>query len=77
MSSVALQNLWAYIQSLSLNKENREWLAGKLTEPQSYDVMPCTFTDEEWKEEVRLSEEEGYASEEEVKKFFEAWEIAK
>ena len=28
-----LNNLWSYIQGMSLKKKDREWLAGKLLEP--------------------------------------------
>ncbi len=30
-----LNNLWTYIQGMSLNKKDREWLANKLLEPTS------------------------------------------
>ena len=30
---MALNNLWSYIQGMSLKKKDREWLAGKLLEP--------------------------------------------
>ena len=30
---MALNNLWSYIQGMSLTKKDREWLAGKLLEP--------------------------------------------
>lgn len=33
MTAVALNNLWTYIQGMSLKKKDREWLAGKLLEP--------------------------------------------
>ena len=33
MTAVALNNLWTYIQGLSLKRKDREWLAGKLIEP--------------------------------------------
>lgn len=39
MATVATHNLWAYIESLSLSKRDRSWLAGKLLEP-TYDVDP-------------------------------------
>ena len=32
MTTVALNNLWSYIQGMSLKKKDREWLAGKLLE---------------------------------------------
>ncbi len=32
MTSVAMNNLWTYIQGLNLSARNRTWLAEKLTE---------------------------------------------
>ena len=37
--------------------------------------MPCVFTDEEFEEEVRLSEESGYATEEDLKRVFGKWNL--
>lgn len=33
MTTVALNNLWTYLEGLSLKHKDREWLAGKLLEP--------------------------------------------
>ncbi len=33
MTTAALNNLWTYINGLSLKKKDREWLANKLFEP--------------------------------------------
>ena len=33
MTAFALNNLWSYLQGLSLAKSDREWLASKLIEP--------------------------------------------
>ena len=33
MTTVQLNNLWSYIQGMSLKKKDREWLASKLLEP--------------------------------------------
>ena len=33
MTTVAMNNLWTYIQGLSLSQRNRNWLADKLVEP--------------------------------------------
>jgi hypothetical protein len=33
MTAMALNNLWSYIQGMSLKKKDREWLASKLLEP--------------------------------------------
>lgn len=38
MTALALNNLWTYIQGLSLSLKDREWLAGKLIEPTADDV---------------------------------------
>jgi len=38
MTTFALNNLWTYIQGLSLKQKEREWLASKLIEPQSDDA---------------------------------------
>ena len=33
MNTIALDNLWSYLQGLSLSKKDRKWLADKLIEP--------------------------------------------
>lgn len=33
MTTFALNNLWAYLQGLSLSQSDREWLANKLIMP--------------------------------------------
>lgn len=38
MTTVALNNLWTYIEGLSLKRKDREWLAGKLLEPKAGDA---------------------------------------
>ncbi|MBP5478778.1 MAG: hypothetical protein J6Y15_05385 [Bacteroidaceae bacterium] len=38
MTALALNNLWTYIESLSLKRKDREWLAGKLLEPTAEDT---------------------------------------
>jgi hypothetical protein len=38
MTTVALQNLWTYINGLSLKRKDREWLANKLLEPTEVDA---------------------------------------
>ena len=38
MTTIQLNNLWTYIQGMSLKKNDREWLAGKLLEPTADDV---------------------------------------
>ena len=37
MTSFALNNLWTYLQGLSLSQEDREWLANKLI--MDYDII--------------------------------------
>ena len=39
MTTFALNNLWTYIEGLSLKQKDREWLAGKLLEP-THDANP-------------------------------------
>ena len=38
MTTIQLNNLWTYIQGMSLKKKDREWLAGKLLEPTTDDA---------------------------------------
>jgi len=38
MTTVALNNLWTYLQGLKLSKKDREWLADKLIEPTADDA---------------------------------------
>lgn len=38
MTAVQLNNLWSYIQGMSLKKKDRDWLAGKLLEPTADDA---------------------------------------
>ena len=38
MTTVALNNLWTYIEGLSLKQKDREWLASKLLEPKADDA---------------------------------------
>ncbi len=48
MATVVTNKLWAYIESLSLSKSDRIWLAGKLLEPtldaDPYEVSPSGDT---------------------------------
>lgn len=37
MTTVAMNNLWAYIKGLSLTKSNRKWLADRLINPTADD----------------------------------------
>ena len=38
MTSTALNNLWTYLNGLSLKRKDREWLANKLLEPTEVDA---------------------------------------
>ena len=38
MSTVALNNLWTYIESMGLSARNRKWLADRLIEPSKADI---------------------------------------
>lgn len=38
MTTVALNNLWTYINGLSLRQKDRKWLASKLLEPTEVDA---------------------------------------
>ena len=44
MTTIALNNLWSYLQGLALTKKDREWLVGKLQEPNyrvdHYEISP-------------------------------------
>ena len=48
MATSATNKLWAYIESLSLSKRDRNWLAGKLLEPahdaDPYEISPSGDT---------------------------------
>ena len=50
MTTFALNNLWAYLQGLSLSQSDREWLAKKL-------IMPKEKEDELSAEEPLLPQE--------------------
>ena len=39
MSTLSVNKLWAFIESLALSQSDRNWLAGKLLEP-AYQVDP-------------------------------------
>ena len=53
MNTVAMNNLWTYLQGLSLTAENKKWLSERLIEPKAVD-MPV-MTDEEIKEGLNLA----------------------
>ncbi|MBQ8655612.1 MAG: surface protein [Prevotella sp.] len=39
MNAVSMNNLWSYLQGLSLTASNRKWLAEKLIETPEKDIM--------------------------------------
>lgn len=53
MNTVAMNNLWTYLQGLSLTAKNKKWLSERLLEPKAVD-MPV-MTDEEIKEGLNLA----------------------
>ena len=57
MNAVSLNNLWTYIQGLSLTASNRKWLAEKLIEPDT-NVPPVLQTWEEAMSDLDESEKE-------------------
>ena len=60
MTTVALNNLWTYINGLSLKQKDRNWLAGKLLEP--------TEVDAETKRQQEFFKESLYRALDEVKR---------
>ena len=59
MNAVSMNNLWSYLQGLSLTASNSKWLAEKLIEPQANTVMND--------EDIRQGLVEGFQQLEEVK----------
>ncbi len=43
MTTVAMNNLWTYIESLGLSARNRKWLAAKLVEPAETELNATTI----------------------------------
>ena len=58
MNAVSMNNLWMYLQGLSLTASNRKWLAEKLIEPSATSVPPILHTYEEAKADLEESEKE-------------------
>ena len=72
MTTFALNNLWTYLQGLMLSQSEREWLAGKLSEPvekvsamakedmakKIYKVIPVSPEIEKWSGYPSFTEEE-------------------
>ena len=40
MATLTMRKLWAFIESLSLTKKDRDWLVSKLTEASPHQVNP-------------------------------------
>ena len=59
MNAVSMNNLWTYLEGLSLTASNRKWLAEKLVEPHRKVVMSA--------EEVKADIKEAFQQLKEVK----------
>ena len=61
MTAYALNNLWTYLQGLSLSQSDREWLAGKLVMPKDTTEQLKPYTIEELHEMIAQAERESAA----------------
>ena len=68
MTSSALNNLWTYLQGLSLSQSDREWLAEHLVEPEEIERVKERKRDEELVRELRSLHYEGEMTADEMKK---------
>ncbi len=68
MSTAALNNLWTYIQSLSLSYSDRQWLAEHLLEPEEIEQAKQRKRTEQFVREMRALQYEGQPTAEEMKK---------
>lgn len=68
MSTAALNNLWAYIQGLSLSYSDRQWLAEHLLEPEEIEQAKQRKRTEQFVREMRALQYEGQPTAEEMKK---------
>lgn len=68
MSTAALNNLWAYIQGLSLSYSDRQWLAEHLVEPEEIERAKQRKRTEQFVREMRALQYEGQPTAEEMKK---------
>lgn len=66
MSTAALNNLWAYIQGLSLSYSDRQWLAERLVEPEEIERAKQRKRDEQFVREMRALQYEGQPTAEEM-----------
>ena len=53
MNTVSLNNLWSYLQGLSLTKSNRQWLANHLIEATDIKKEKSIMTDSEIKKGLK------------------------
>lgn len=60
MTTKALNGLWEYLQTLSLTKKNKDWLASKLIEPQGSkpDEADCVLSSQAMQEILEKGEED-------------------
>lgn len=56
MNTGSINSLWSFLQTLSLTRSNKEWLAERLIESSKNDVQ--NYTIEELDEHLFLSEQE-------------------
>ena len=55
MNSASLNNLWQYLEGLSLSKGNRRWLAERLMENDMAEEGKCVMNDDEIKEGISVA----------------------
>lgn len=60
MTTKALNGLWEYLQTLSLTKKNKNWLASKLIEPKENkpDETDCVLSSQAMQEILEKGEED-------------------
>lgn len=55
MNSASLNNLWQYLEGLSLSKGNRRWLAERLMGNDMAEDGKCVMSDDEIKEGISVA----------------------
>ena len=55
MNSASLNNLWQYLEGLSLSKGNRRWLAERFMENDMAEEGKCVMNDDEIKEGISVA----------------------
>ena len=68
MTTIALNNLWTYLQGLSLSQSEREWLAEHLIESVETNRTTQRELDEQFVRELQALHYEGELSAEEKKR---------